>query len=187
VQVFFPYLIIYMQNYLKIDAYALVLGAVLLAASAVSVLGGRFIDKIGKMNFVFPAAAVMFIGLIGMYFARGMAAVILAGAVMMSGYMLALSALSASVRDYTPPDKAGHFHGIRMVFAVLLPMLIGPFIGSAVIKNSGQTYVELGVTKRVPTPSIFLAAAAALLLVMIPIIIIKGREKHEDKVGRTTG
>jgi len=40
VQVFFPYLIIYMQNYLKLNAYALVLGAVLLAASLISILSG---------------------------------------------------------------------------------------------------------------------------------------------------
>ena len=41
VQVFFPYLIIYMQNYLHFDGYALVLGIVLIFASVVSVLRPR--------------------------------------------------------------------------------------------------------------------------------------------------
>lgn len=184
VQIFFPYLIIYMQNYLKIVAYAAVLGVVLIIASIVSVIGGNFIDKIGKMRFVLPAAAVMLAGLTGMFFARSMAAVIIAGAVMMSGYMLVVASLSAAVRDYTPVDKVGHFQGIRMIFAVLLPMMIGPFIGAAVIKNSNSTYVELGVVKSVPTPAIFLASAVVLLLVAAPIFMLKRRERNENNLGR---
>ena len=178
VQVFFPYLIIYLQNYLKIEAYAMVLGVVLIIASAVSVIGGNFIDKAGKMTFVLPAAAVMLMGLTGMFFARSIIAVIVAGIVMMSGYMLVSASLSAAVRDYTPVDKAGHFQGIRMIFAVLLPMIVGPFIGAAVIKNSRGTYVELGVVKNVPTPSIFVASAVVLLFVSIPIFLLKRREKQ---------
>ena len=183
VQVFFPYLIIYMQNYLRINSYAIVLGIVLLAASAVSVIGGNFIDKVGKLKFVLPAAVVMLAGLIGMFFARMTITVILAGAVMMSGYMLVTASLSATVRDYTPGDKAGHFQGIRMIFAVLLPMVIGPYIGAAVIKNSNNTYMEFGVVKNVPTPNIFLASAVVLLLVAITVFMLKRRETHENKMG----
>lgn len=183
VQVFFPYLIIYIQNYLKIDAYAIVLGIVLIIASVVSVIGGRYIDKVGKMKFVLPAVAVMFAGLVGMFFVRGFAEVIIAGTVMMSGYMLVTASLSATVRDYTPVDKAGHFQGIRMIFAVMLPMIIGPFIGAAVIKNSPSTYVDLGIQKSVPTPSIFLASAIVLLFVFIPILLLKRRERDENHLG----
>ncbi len=178
VQVFFPYLIIYIQNYLKIESYAIVLGIVLIAASAVSVSFGRVIDKVGKLRFAMPAVAVMTVGLAGMFFVRGFWGVIAAGIVMMSGYMLVTAVLSGTIRDYTPEGKAGLFQGIRMIFQVLLPMLIGPFIGAAIIKNSGETYVELGVTKQVPTPNVFLAAAAVLLFVIIPIIKLKrGEEK----------
>lgn len=111
VQVFFPYLIIYIQNFLGIADYAIVLGVVLIAASLVSVLSGRLIDRLGKLRFTLPASAVMFAGLVAMYFARGQLAVILAGCVMMSGYMLVTASLSGKVRDLTPPDKAGHFPG----------------------------------------------------------------------------
>jgi MFS family permease len=61
-----PYFIIYMQNYLGFDNYAIVLGIVLIAASAASVAAGRFIDKVGKLRFLLPAAAVMFAGLIAL-------------------------------------------------------------------------------------------------------------------------
>ncbi len=181
VQVFFPYLIIYMQHYLLLDNYALVLGVVLIVASAASVLGGRVIDRVGKLRFAGPASIVMLAGLAGMYFARGIAAVMAMGAVMMSGYMLLTAALSAQVRDLTPPEKAGHFQGIRMIFAVMLPMIIGPFIGAAVIRGNGQTYVELGQSKTVPTPAIFLAAAIALLLVAVPLLLLR-REAARGQV-----
>ena len=177
VQVFFPYLIIYIQNYLGITDYAVVLGLVLITASLVSVLSGRLIDRFGKLRFVVPAAGIMLLGLVGMYFARSSVAVIAAGAVMMSGYMMCAAALSANIRDWTPADKAGHFQGIRMIFAVLLPMMIGPSIGALVIKGGSGTYMELGQVKTVPTPGIFLAAGAMLLLIALPLLALKRKEK----------
>jgi len=184
VQVFFPYLIIYLQNYLGLDNYALVLGVVLIFASAVSVLSGRLIDRVGKLRFVLPAAGVMFAGLVGMYFVRSAGGVIAAGCVMMSGYMLVTAALSGTIRDWTPEGKVGHFQGIRMIFGVLLPMILGPMLGAAVIRGSDSTYTELGVVKTVPTPGIYLAAAAVLLLVLAPVLALRKREAcHENRVG----
>ncbi len=176
-QVYFPYIIIYIQNYLKIDNYALVLGVVLILASVASVVAGRFIDRVGKLRFAVPAALVMFIGLIGMYFVRGSVPVMAAGTVMMSGHMMLSAALSANIRDWTPEGKVGHFQGIRMIFAVLLPMIIGPNIGAAVIRGSDSTYVDLGQVKSVPTPGIYLAAAAVLLLCLVPVFLLRKREK----------
>ena len=177
VQIFFPYLIIYIQNYLMIQNYALVLGVVLILASIVSIAGGPLIDRMGKLTFVVPAAAVMLVGLAAMYFVRETVPVMIAGFVMMSGYMLLSAALSANIRDWTPTDMVGHFQGIRMVFAVLIPMGIGPIIGAGVIKNSNQTYVELGVEKILPTPAIFLAAAVTLLFVAVPLIFLRKEAK----------
>ena len=177
VQVFFPYLIIYMPTYLQIEAYAIVLGVVLLVASLISVLSGGVIDRLGKLNCVLPAAGVMLLGLILMYFARSAGFVIASGIVMMAGYMLVTATLSAVIRDGTPPEEVGLFQGVRMIFAVLVPMIVGPFIGAAVIRNSGATYVELGVVKNVPTPAIFLAAAVVLLCTAVPVIILKRRSR----------
>lgn len=176
VQVFFPYLIIYIQNYLKIDDYAIVLGVVLIVASLISVAFGRVIDRVGKLTFVLPAIAVMFAGLLGMFFVRSMLGVILAGCVMMGGYMLVSAALGADIRDRTPKDRVGLFLGVRMIFAVLLPMLIGPQIGAAVIRGSDSTYIELGQVKSVPTPAIFLAAAIVLLASIVPVLYLRRRD-----------
>lgn len=182
VQVFFPYLIIYMQNYLHLEQYALVLGVVLIFASAVSVTAGRFLDRAGKLSCVPAAVAVMFVGLLGMFFARAAVAVIAAGCVMMSGYMLVTAVLNALIRDHTPQGMAGQFQGIRMIFAVLLPMLIGPRIGALAISGSESTYVELGVTKTVPTPEIYLAAALVLLTVFVPVALLRRCRVGKEKV-----
>ena len=157
------------------------LGVVLILASVVSVAAGRFIDRIGKLRFAVPAALVMAVGLVGMFFVRGAAAVMVAGTVMMSGHMLLSAALSALIRDWTPEGKVGHFQGIRMIFAVLLPMLIGPNIGAAVIRGSDSTYVDLGVVKSVPTPGIYLTAAAILLICLVPVFLLRRREKKEKE------
>ena len=187
VQVFFPYLIIYIQNYLGITDYALILGVVLILASVISVVSGRFIDRLGKLVFVFPAALIMLLGLLGMYFVRKPAGVMVAGTVMMGGYMMVSAALSANIRDWTPEGKVGHFQGIRMIFAVLLPMVIGPAIGAAVIRGSNSTYVELGQVKTVPTPGIYLAAGAVLLLSVLPILLLRRREKQLPRQAEIAG
>ncbi|MEV0273431.1 MFS transporter [Hamadaea sp. NPDC050747] len=176
-QVILPYLIIYIQRYLDIDGYALVLAVVLIGSSVVSIVAGRFIDRIGRIRFLVPAVAVYGAGLLAMYFARGTLAVILAGLVMMSGFMLVLAPIGALVRDYSPPDRAGHVQGLRMIFAIMVPMIAGPFLGAAVISNAGETYTDLGVVKQVPTPVIFLAALAVLALIVLPIVALRRRHQ----------
>ncbi|MBR3704932.1 MAG: MFS transporter [Oscillospiraceae bacterium] len=174
-QVYMPYLIIYIQRYLGIENYALVLALVLVTASVISVLMGKVIDKKGKLTIAAPTVAVTFIGVLLMFLTRSMAAVTVAGIVMMGASMVLTACLHGLIRDYTPENKAGQFQGIRILFQVLLPAVTGPYIGAAVIGSCGQTYEELGTVKQVPTPWIFLGAAAVLLLVLIPITMLKRR------------
>lgn len=185
VQVFFPYLIIYLQHSLQLTDYAMVLGVVLAVASVISLLFGPFIDGVGKLSFATPAAGVMLVGLMGMFLFRDLAWVLPSAMVMMSGYMLLTAALNAQMRELTPPDNAGHFQGIRMIFSVMVPMIVGPFIGAAVIKGNAQTYVELGQVKTVPTAHIFLAAAGVLCLLSIPLnLLARELKRHEPDPAR---
>ena len=150
------------------------LAVVLVGAAVVSVLGGRVIDRVGKQRAILPAAGLLAAGLVAMFFVRGLVAVAVAGTVMMSGFMLSLAAVNATVRDHTPPDRVGNVQGLRMIAAVLVPMVVGPFIGSAVILGADETYVELGQVRQVPTPWIFPAAAVVLLL-LPPVVALLRR------------
>lgn len=176
-QIFLPYLIIYIQHYLGIGNYALMLAVVLVGASAASVVSGRFIDRIGKNRMCLIAGTAMLIGLVLVYFTRTYVPVMLSALLMMSGYMVTLSALGAKIRDVTPTELTGSFQGVRMIFQVAIPMIAGPAIGNAVISGSG-TYTELGSVKSIPTPSIFLASAAVLLVTFVLIILLDKEERR---------
>ncbi|MCD7723802.1 MAG: MFS transporter [Clostridiales bacterium] len=181
-QVFMPYIIIYLELSLGITDYAVPLGVILILAAAISVVCGRAIDKFGKVKFMIPSIIILIGGFVFMYFATGnnLALLITAGVIMMGAYLVTSAALSATIRDYTPKDKVGLFQGIRMVFQVLLPMVIGPYIGAAVISNNNATYEELGTVKHIPTSAIFLASAAVAFFAVIPSAVLYVMQKKKE-------
>ncbi|MFY9446104.1 MAG: MFS transporter [Dethiobacteria bacterium] len=191
-QVFMPYLIIYLENYLQIADYALLLGVVLLLSSVGSVLLGRQVDKHGKQRFMIPSVLVFAFGSLLMYLigkaagsleaAALKAALAVFGTVMMLGSLLLALVFNALARDKMPESQRGHFNGIRMIFYVMLPMVIGPFIGSNIIKASSTTYVdEYGLVQSVPIPEIFLATSLVSLLIIIPALLLNKRLDGEGK------
>ncbi|MDD3712422.1 MAG: MFS transporter [Candidatus Izemoplasmatales bacterium] len=181
-QIYMPYFIIYMQRYLGIDSYAILLGVVLLLASVVSVLVGRMIKPHNKNQFFIPAMSTMVVGLIMLFLTRNVILVGISGFIMMSGNLVLSAIFNVKVRDYTPLDKVGHFQGLRMIFYVMIPMIIGPFIGARVITDNNMFYDDLGVMKPVPTPEIFIASAITVLFILIPIFIAFKNEKKADEL-----
>ena len=91
--------------------------------------------------------------------------------------------LNAAIKDFIPQGKAGLFQGIRMIFVVLLPMIIGPALGDLACRNSAITYAnEYGVETIVPSSSMFLYAAIVAIFAIIPMImLIKKGFKVEEK------
>src|SRR5690554_3578268 len=179
-QIYMPYLLIYIERYLGVESYALLLGVTLLAASAISIIGGRIIDRVGKLTFILPAAALYAVGLLLMFFVREVGQVMAAGVVLIAGFMLLAAVTAGLVRDYTPRDRAGAVQGVRILAISLVPSLIGPFIGAAVIIDANEFYLELGVLRQVPTPHIFLAAAISLSVIVIPVIALRWQERLAD-------
>ncbi len=181
-QIFLPYFIIYFEQYVGLSDYALLLGGILILASVISFFGGRLVDKYGKKTFLIPATIVYAAGLFalflfGLLLQNNMTLTIIltliGGTLMMGAYLVALVPLNALARDTIPSGRAGTYSGVRMVFFVLIPMVIGPFIGSAIIRGGNMNYVdEFGEILYVPTPYIFLAGAIVALFTIIPIIFI---------------
>ena len=85
---------------------------------------------------------------------------------MMTGYVSILILFSSAIRDETPVDHVGMFQGIRLLAYVLVPMIIGPMIGSGFINAvSTQTYVNsYGETVLLPVGVLFTASAVVGLL-----------------------
>ena len=169
--IYMTYLIIYVEYFLGIKDYVLMLGAILILSAVFSVLFGFLRGKI-SLKILLPAAlAVYTLGGLMMFFARNIWFVSVSGIIMMTGYLWEMALLSACMRDNTPADKIGHFQGIRMVFSVLIPMCVGPFIGAYVSSTSNGVYVDptTGAEQPVPTNYIFLAAVIVNLLIVIPM------------------
>lgn len=168
-QIWMPYLIIYIQKTLGIENYALILGVVLITASIISVVVGRLIRPQSQSNWMLIGVIVYTLGLVLMFFAQTTFLLIAGGTTLMAGNMILLTIINSLIRDFTPESSAGRFQGVRMIFGVMLPMIIGPAIGAFVISNSNQTYEELGVIKQVPTSMIFIASIIVLISIFIPM------------------
>ena len=106
---------------------------------------------------------------------------------MMCGYLSGMAVFGAIIRDKTPENKSGMFQGLRIVGQVLIPGLIGPFIGKSVLKNAELITNNDGTTSFLPNQNVFIAALAVLAVlaaVILPIIFIKKKEKkytNEEK------
>ena len=183
-QIFLPYLIIYISEYLGYGDYALMLGIVLLGASVISVISGKVQDRVGKSRVGAAGSLIMGTGLLLLFFVRSYLAVTLTALMMMAGYLVTASATGANLRDTTPASLTGSFQGIRMVASVAIPMVIGPWIGSMEIKGSGRTYTELGVVKDIPTPLMFIPAAL-LMLPLFLILIIRMKKEESFHASRS--
>ena len=192
VQIFFPYLLIYLdhglgfkvENLLQYITTPVIIAApfVLIGVGALIIGAGKLIDKIGKKNLVFIATVLFIVGLVIAGFADTMGKFGIAALPLFAGYGLLGIMLNSTVRDYTPEDKTGLFQGIRMIFFVLIPMVVGPAIGDAVCKAaSGAVYFENGMEKYEPCAEMFLAAGVLSILLFIPLAVLrkKGIDKKE--------
>ncbi len=189
VQVFMPYIFIYIQHYLKFDFNSLlaslsvktiiIAAAALIGFIAVVVICGKMLDKFGKKHFIFPSIAVFIIGLILVSRMESIGKFALCACVMLCGYGLLTIILNAAIRDFTPEGKAGLFQGVRMIFAVLIPMVVGSAIGSRVTEAFADnhelgTYInEFGETVNVPVPEIFIFSAIVAVFIVIPIVFLR--------------
>ncbi|MBQ4365920.1 MAG: MFS transporter, partial [Clostridia bacterium] len=77
---------------------------------------------------------------------------------------------------------AGQFQGVRMIFAVLLPMVIGPMLGNFSSSASAVTYTdEFGVSQNAPTSAMFLCAAIVAVLVFLPLGFLIKKALHPQR------
>ncbi len=195
VQVFFPYLLIYLQHSLGFDienlfSYlttpVLIAAPFVIAALIALIVGiGKLIDRIGKNKMLFVGIALFIIGLVAAGFVHSIGPFLITAIPLFAGYGLLSIMLNATARDYTPEDKAGMFQGVRMIFYVLIPMVVGPTLGDWVCKMQATgTYIgDDGTINYEPCAEMFIAAGILSLLILIPTIIL--RKKGIDKTDKT--
>jgi MFS family permease len=86
-------------------------------------------------------------------------------------------ASGAWLKDLLPEENRGKFLGVRMVFWIAIPMVIGPAIGSWLIQHYGIPTVSNGQAGFIPVPVLFQVTAVIALLSLIPLIFIKKEQE----------
>lgn len=182
-QVFFPYLFVYLGdvvlpanegvNFLSVG---IILPAVIAVVSIVAgiVILMKVAEKSKPVAFL-TSSALLVAGLFVLSTSTNILTIIIGIAPVLIGYLVLTIQLGASTRDYTPQDNVGLFQGIRMVFSVLIPMIVGPTLGNIATKNT------TGAENVLPTKAIFLYAGVVALFVFIPMITLLKKEKKNAK------
>ena len=175
-QIFFPYLLIYITHYLKIEtgqASIIIFLAILLGGIATAYPFGILADKWGRKNVAIMAIFAELIGVFAFSFARSFLPLVMTGILWLAPISAWTIAVSAWSKDLFPEDKRGQFGGYVILFSVAFTMVPGPLIGSWLTVNYGFPTVLDGKAGFIPTSLIFQVAGIATLLALIPILKIK--------------
>ncbi len=184
IQIFMPYLILYYNVSLGMDDYVLIMAPAIIIASIVTAIYGRFYDKAGFKVSIIPSLIMLCLGYVLLFFFKEVALVFVGSLLMMCGYLSGSAVFGAMIRDNTPVGKAGMFQGLRIFSQVLIPGIIGPAIGAAVLKNAETIINDDGTSSFIPNENIFLAALIAIVglaLVLVPQFILLKKEKSDER------
>ena len=182
IQIFMPYLILYYNVSLKMDNYVLIMAPAVIVAAIVTAFYGRVYDRFHFKVAVMPAIGTLMLGYVLLYLFQSTILVFIGSLFMMSGYLMGMAVFGAMLRDYTPQNRAGMFQGLRIVGQVLLPGIVGPWIGAMVLRNAEQVLNDDGTYSFIPNANIFLAAfvAACFIWLILGVIFKLTKKAKED-------
>jgi MFS family permease len=179
IQIFMPYLILYYEVSLGMSNYVLVMAPAIILASIVTALWGKMYDRRGYTFSLLFSLGALVVGYVILFFFRSTLPVFVGSLLMMCGYLSGMAVFGARIRDLTPCGKAGHFQGIRICSQVLLPGVIGPWIGKTVLSDAQTILNNDGTESFVPNANIFAAALLPILLLGILFMLTRRiSEKH---------
>ena len=172
IQIFMPYLILYYTEALGLADYVLIFAPAIILSAVFTALYGKVYDKYGFKTAIIPTLAMLMVGYGILYVVRGTAMVFIGSLIMMCGFIGTGAIIGALIRDCTPENKAGMFQGLRIVGQVLIPGVVGPAIGAAILSGAETVVNGDGTTSFIPNENIFLGAfiaAIAAWVVLIPL------------------
>jgi MFS family permease len=140
-------------------------------ASIVTVLWGKIYDRKGFPFSVEISLAWLAAGYLILFFFRSTPLVFIGSLLMMCGYLSGMAVFGAKIRDLTPIGKSGQFQGVRIFSQVLVPGVVGPYIGVLVLSGAEKIVNNDGTESFIPNQNIFLAALAAIVLLALYLLI----------------
>lgn len=178
IQIFMPYLILYYEVTLGMENYVMIMAPAIVLAAVVTVFYGKLYDKYHFRGTLPPALGMLGAGYVLLFLTRSTVPVFLGSLLMMSGYLAGMAVFGAMIRDNTPANRAGMFQGLRIVGQVLIPGVIGPWIGALVLRNADTVIGDDGTASFIPHNGIFLAALIAGVLVLLPAVPLLRKQRR---------
>ncbi len=193
-QVFYPYLLTYVQyvvlpdnggvqNILKPSV--IIMAVIVLAILLASIVTLLKLSTLKRGLCLTIGVLVLTVGFFLLSTSTNIYVIIISILPVVLGNALVNILFSAAVKDFIPEGKAGLFQGIRMIFVVLIPMVIGPVIGDMVCRKAAQTILnEVNAEVIVPAKDMFLWAGVISIFALIPLyfLIRKGVESNENDI-----
>lgn len=185
-EISYPYQVMYLNHYLGISKsmtgliVAMVGPVLILLALPV----GYFTDKNRGFEVLYIGILITSLGTLGFSLVRSVPLLVVFGSLKSLNFLMII-VYTAWSRNLMPADARGRFQGIRLIFYVAIPMIIGPQIGSALISAFGSATVVDGVETWVPVPLLYQVTSAASLLPLIPITVLRRRYGHDIGLGKS--
>jgi MFS family permease len=183
IQIFMPYLILYYEVSLGMTDYVFIMAPAILLAAIVTAFWGKVYDKKGFVFSSLFALVWLFLGYIVLYIFRATVPVFIGSLLMMCGYLAGMAVFGARIRDLTPKGKSGMLQGVRICSQVLIPGIIGPFIGKTVLANAEVIVGNDGTESFVPNENIFLAALIVIVVLALVMLVFRNRIKESPEQG----
>ena len=138
------------------------------AAVVLSVIGVGILGLFGRPEKIDPTTIFNPALLIGMFFFG-------------CGYIMFMQVLSVWMKQLFPEDSKGQFEGFRIIFFVLIPWIVSPFIANPIIKSNGKILDTNGLEAYLPTHVLFLISMVLILATFIPLIFAARQRALREK------
>lgn len=113
---------------------------------------------------IFSVIGLFVIGIAGRAVALLIPGIILAGV----GYVLIMQTTTAWTKNLYPEGDFGKFEGVRIIFNVMIPMVLGPSSATILIQAYGNPVEINGVPGMAPSALLFFVAGLMSVLTLIP-------------------
>ena len=176
-QVIMPYYVLYLRlPYILGENYVFVMAPCIVIAAVFTIFYGRTVDRRGFSRSIILPLVLFLAGCAILTVLVNAPGVFVGSMLMLSGYLGSVACFGAEIRNNTPLDRVGLYQGIRIFMVVLVPMLIGPWIGSAISASSGAM-IGFGVVGDGFTPSSLIFAGGAIVALCTFIVLVAIRRQ----------
>ncbi|MDO4572063.1 MAG: MFS transporter [Clostridia bacterium] len=174
---------IYTLGFSEGDA-GVIQGVGLILAVLATIPAARFINRGRHALMILAAVISSVIGLTVVGFSGSALVPVVIGIILVGvGYVLMLQTTTAWVKNLYPEGQRGQFEGIRLIFFVLIPMVIGPAVASMIIKRWGVPVTIDGAAGMAPSSALFFWAAGMSVLTLIPLYFARRERRRSAAAG----